>query len=57
MRRITIFDIQYNTWNGYRFEILGFETENFDQRALLSIDFGRGWFCFGLLYINFFKTF
>jgi len=57
MRRITIFDIQYNTWNGFRFEILGFETENFDQRALLSIDFGRGWFCFGLLYINFFKTF
>jgi len=52
MRRLTILDFQYNTWNGFNFEVLGFETETFDQRALFSIHFGRGWLFIGVLYFN-----
>jgi len=52
MRRITFLDFQYNVWNGFSFEVLGFEDKNFNQRALFSIHFGREWLIIGVLFFN-----
>jgi hypothetical protein len=51
MKKITIVDLEFNSWNGFVFSCIGIEYNNFEGE-LLGLHIGDDHFIFSLLFIQ-----
>ena len=52
LNRLTIIELGHNCWNGFVFELIAIETENFEG-AFLGLNFSKTFFNFNILFFHF----